>query len=633
MKFIKKSRFAWGLLGLVLLVWPQQSILSNIDLLTEIISTLTSQEYEGRRAGTDGNQKAVQYLVNQLQRLEVPTLPAFEQHLQSFTIFTKMLKNGENSIELKTEGPDGIRFPRFEPIAFSHSGQIENAPIVFAGFGISVPESDPDLRYDDYQSIQAKDKIVLVFTGDPGVGNRQSLFRNPKYMHYRSIHYKLNNAIQHGAKGLLIVQDPLSLENLDQEPELYFNATEGGGNRFDILAGQVQNQWVNAIFQAIFRAIPQRYLPPIPANTLLLQKEIADQQTPFSFELSPLSLDMNVNLTRETGRVANVVGFLEGQDPALKNEIIVLGAHFDHLGWGGSSSMEPDPSPKIHPGADDNASGTALVLDLMAQLKNRPHKRSYLCVFFNAEELGLLGSTHFVENWNALSEEYGKITAMLNFDMIGRFQNEVSIMGVGSAFEWKNYLEELTRQIGTSPERDQLLPMKFQKNAIGSSDHASFIQHKIPALFFTTGAHEDYHRSTDTVSKIDFPSLRKIEYFAEHLVTYLDNPKAVNFDPDSPNDDGGERNRGYGSHLGCVPQFGDGEGVRGITCTRAVPGSPAEKAGIIAGDIIIQLGDIEIKNIYDLSFALKYYRPGDQLILVWKRGEEIFRKEITLVKR
>jgi aminopeptidase YwaD len=574
------------------------------SLMSTSLNILASKEFAGRRPGTLGNEKATNYLTKKLREFGVPEHKFFPNFKQEFTIFTQMKKNGANSFNA-----EGMASANFEPISFSLSGQIIAKEIVFAGFGITIPSSDTELAYDDYQNIDVKNKIVVVLTGDPGTGNTKSLFRDAKYFSYRSVHYKLNNALIHGAKGILFVQDPLSLVDPNIAPNLFFNGEEGGGNRISIVAGNIQHTYLDLLLKKSNKE-----------TTLDLQKIIARAQRPYSFALTNQKASLKVQLKKETGRVSNVVAYLEGSDELLKKEIIVIGAHFDHLGLGGSSSLDPDPSPKIHFGADDNASGTALSLDLLHELMKKPSKRSLAVVFFNAEEQGLLGSKHFVSSWARFAPELGELKAMLNFDMVGRFDQKLSVMGYGSAYEWEQELENLKSVIASSAQANKLLPMAFQETAVGSSDHSSFIENKIPALFFTTGAHADYHRHSDSSEKIKFNEMVKLRYFAHKLAEDLLDGLPLTFDPDIlDNANDNDAGRGYGAHLGCVPEFGQDPSLIGVLCTRATPGSPAEAAGLQAGDIITVIGDIDIKSIYDLAFALRYYRAGDEIILTWQR--------------
>ena len=184
-------------------------------------------------------------------------------------------------------------------------------------------------------------------------------------------------------------------------------------------------------------------------------------------------------------------------------------------------------------------------------------------------------------------------------------------MGVGSSHEWGPVLENL-----------EAYNLKINRvvKSIGSSDHASFLNNRIPAIFFTTGTHDDYHRSSDDTARINFAALGLIGDLAFEVIQRADQLADITYNPDFPNDDNQGGNRGYGAHLGCVPEFGQGDEIVGVQCTKATVGSPAEAAGILPGDVLIHLGEIEIKNIYDLVFVLKFYRPGDRLELKWKRN-------------
>ncbi|ATH09338.1 hypothetical protein BIY24_15735 [Halobacteriovorax marinus] len=568
----------------------------------EAVQYLASDKLEGRKPGTPGNESATIYSIDKMKSFGLKPLAG--SYKQEFTIFTEMVKSGENLF-----GKSGDLEKLFQPISSSLSGKIEKRKMVFAGYGITIPKSDTKLKYDDYKDLDVKDKIVVVMTGDPAIGNMNSPFRHPDYINYRSIFYKLKNAIVHGAAGVIVLNDPLSLENYPEENAPYFNPTEGGGNRFSALAGYVTNKWMNKVLKGK------------SLDTLALQKKIRDTGAPNSFEIEG-SFDMAVNLKKKTGRVSNVVGVLEGSDAELKKEVIVLGAHFDHLGYGGESSMDPHGHGKIHNGADDNASGTALVLKLAKELVAKKPKRTYIFTLFNAEEMGLLGSAHFVDMWARHGEQYGELKAMLNFDMVGRYNEAVSVMGAATSLEWNKLLTPFESKV----------KFTVKKEAVGSSDHASFTAKKIPALFFTTGAHEDYHTSNDTAEKIDYSAMREIEKYSLNLVSSLERSEAPTFNPDYSDGSDSSRPRGYGAHLGCVPEFGQSDDIVGVKCVRASDNSPALKAGIIAGDILIQIGDIEIKSIYDLAFALKYYRAGDKVELAWKRGSETLRKEVTLSK-
>lgn len=593
--FIRK-RFMRQLITFFLAIFV--TFQASATLMETTLKYLASDALMGRKAGTLENQTATEYLATEIKNLGLA--PLGQSYFQEFTIFTRMVKYDANHFVVNGDSAE------FEPIAFSESNDLLDSELVFAGFGISIPANDPKLVYDDYAGLDVKNKIVIVLTGDPGIGNSGSLFRDPTYLNYQSVNYKLSNAQSKGARGVIIVQDPLSITDLSREQAPYFNEQEGGGARFNVLAGMSTN----------------RFMKQIGLDTLVLQKQIAATQLPAS-KILGMKGSLSVHLKKETGRIKNIIGVIKGTDPSLSKEVIVLGAHMDHLGLGGQSSMEPNRSPKIHNGADDNASGTAMVLDLASRLIKSNPKRTIVIAFFNAEEEGLLGSKQFVQSWPQFEAEYGTIYAMLNFDMVGRFDKKVSLMGTGTAFEWSQILSNMSSTI----------PLEISKTAVGSSDHFSFMEGKIPALFFTTGAHSDYHRASDDADKIDFTSMKKIADFAQTLTQKISGDEVITFDPDSLQGQDPGRNRGYGAHLGCVPMFGQPDTVVGVYCTRASPNSPAEAAGIVDGDIVVGIGDVEIKNIYDLVFALKYYRSGDVVELRFMRNNVLIKKTITLTTK
>ena len=621
---MKKSSF------LIVLILSKLVFSASADtsFLQNTVNYLSSTKLEGRRAGAPGNELAVDFVEKTFKDAGLATLD--ESYQEGFTIFTEMIKNGDNQVLITS----GEMEKSFEPISYSLSGDVKASEVAFVGYGISIPKNDPKIKYDDYEGLDVTDKIVIVLTGDPGVKNPKSPFRDTDYMSYRSIHYKLKNAINNGAKGILIVNDPLSMENYPQESAPVFNPTEGGGDRFNIIAGYVTNLWVNNFVLK-------------NKDTKTLQETITKTEKPNSFFTSA-KMDLSVHLKKKTGRVSNVVAVVPGADPTLKNEVVVVGAHLDHLGFGGESSMEQSSliensnksklqklvmkykvalatvekaQGKIHPGADDNASGTATVLKLALDLKDKKLKRTFVFVLFNAEEEGLLGSASFVENWQSHIEKYGNIVAMLNYDMVGRYSNEVSLMGVNSGLEWKNILNPLMTD----------LKFELKNEAVGSSDHASFLAKKIPALFFTTGAHPDYHTSRDTADKINFTAMESIENYSLSLIDQLEN-STITFNKDYTDGQEENRPRGYGAHLGCVPEFGQPDTVKGVICTRASVDSPAEKAGIQPNDVLIQIGDIEVTSVYDLAFALKYYRAGDEIELTWLRNGVAMKAKIILAR-
>ncbi len=579
-----------------ILTFLMTSLCFASDTHEAIIKYLASDKLEGRKPGQTGNELAQKYLETKFQSYGLEVLD--KSYFQEFTIFTEMKKKGENSL---TSNGNKISF---EPIAYSLSGESLNTKAVFAGYGISIPGNDPKLKYDDYNGIDVTDKVVIVMTGDPGIGNPKSKFRDPDYQNYSSLFYKLKNAITKGAKGIILINDPLTLEITNTSDRVTFNGSEGGGSRFSIISGKASVKEIDNLFKS--------------KDLLEIQKTISKTQKPASFE-SQITMDLKVSLKKETGRISNIVALKHGKN----KEVIVIGAHMDHLGFGGESSMDQTRLGEIHNGADDNASGTAAVLKIAEHFSKIETNKTLAFVLFNAEEMGLLGSSHFVEMWNGrYKNTYGEMKAMLNLDMVGRYNKEVSVMGTDS---FKN------TSILASPN-NRAFNYTLKKEAVGSSDHAVFMNAKVPSLFITTGAHDDYHRPSDTEEKIHYPALKDITNYSISLVQSLNSSNQIAWNENYSSGNQGGRNRGYGASLGCVPEFGQSDDIIGVVCVKASPGSPAELAGIKPQDILVQIGDIDVKSIYDLAFALKYYRAGDTVEIAWKRNQTLMKQTIVLAK-
>jgi hypothetical protein len=335
---------------------------------------------------------------------------------------------------------------------------------------------------------------------------------------------------------------------------------------------------------------------------------------------TPPQVTVAADIRRESRVTANIAGLLEGTDPILKREMIVVGAHMDHLGMGGVHSLADGRTPAIHPGADDNASGTVGVLELAAYFarpENRP-RRSLLFVCFSGEERGLLGSAYYIKH---PLRPLADTIAMLNMDMIGRMRaGRVSVIGVGTSPAWGPLLDRLAPRSGLDVTRDD--------GGFGGSDHQSFAAQKIPVLFYFTGLHSDYHRPTDTPDKIDAVGATKILALvartASAIAALPERPAYQEVAVAAPG-----RSRARAS-LGTIPEYG--AGVVGVLLGGVRPGSPADQAGLKAGDILIGLGGKTIRNIEEYTAALGAFAPGETVELIVKRGAETLTLKATLAE-
>jgi peptidase M28-like protein/PDZ domain-containing protein len=321
----------------------------------------------------------------------------------------------------------------------------------------------------------------------------------------------------------------------------------------------------------------------------------------------------------------NVVAIIPGISPALRGEVVVIGAHYDHLGMGGFGALDPDSTGRVHNGADDNASGTAALLEIGRILAHRRPARTVVLVAFSGEELGTLGSSYFVQH--PRPEPIDSLYAMLNLDMVGRLRNaRLLALGAATAKEFPALLDSLN-----TPSRFDL---RASGDGWGPSDHAVFFATRHPVLHFFTDLHEDYHRSTDDWNKLNVRGIAQVAQFVANLGLALANRTGPLTFVDAPRPQASAGGSGYGAYLGTIPDMSggvpDGQGVK-ITGVRA--GSPAEQAGLVAGDVITAIGEKQIGNLYDMTDALRSHQPGDTVVIVSKRDGVERRATTVLGKR
>jgi len=543
------------------------------------IRALASPDMEGRGAGTKGLTRA-EHMIEKRYK-EVHLDPAgVNGYEQPFSVITGARLKSDNHCTVHT--PDGKKDLKaeqdFVPFSFSSSGSVA-APVVFAGYGATADE----FHYDDYGDLEVKDKIVVVLRYEPSGFAEKS--GNHGLTTHSQLITKAINARNHGAKALIVLNGKLG----DGEEDLLtrFGSVSGPEN-VGIVMAQVKNATADAWFQAAGKSLKDA------------QDQINSTTKPASFAF-PDSLHVLLNIDIETTRatINNVLAWLPGQT----DEYVIVGAHYDHLGRGNFDSLAPSQIGQIHPGADDNASGTAGVLELARLLapQRGQLKRSILFMNFSGEELGLLGSAAWVKN---PTRPLAKAVAMINMDMIGRIKDDkVYIGGVGTGSTFKTVLEQA--------QKDAPFKIEYSAGGYSSSDHTSFVTKKIPVLFFFSGLHSDYHKPSDTWDKINGTSAAKLLDMVESVTVQLasaqDPPAFQVVAEDKPPAGGG--GGGYGPYFGSIPDFGQVE--TGVKFSDVKPNSPAAKAGLKAGDILIQFGDKPIKNLYDFTDALRRSKVGD----------------------
>jgi Zn-dependent M28 family amino/carboxypeptidase len=557
------------------------------------IKTLSAPVMEGRGAGTKGIALAANMIEQRYRTLGIQ--PAGTKgYFQPFTVITgARLKPGNRLEVVSGASKKDLKLNQdFVPFSFSASGEI-TGPIVFAGYGATATE----FGYDDYAHVDVKDKIVVILRYEPSGFAAKS--GHSGLTEHSQLIKKAINARNHGAKAVILINGKLG----DGEEDVLTRfGSVNGPEDVGIVIVQVKNAAADAWFAAAGKAFAG------------VQNQINTSTNPESFDFPAnvrVSLKVNVESTRAA--VSNVLAYIPGKT----DEYIIIGAHYDHLGYGNVDSLAPSQIGQIHPGADDNASGTAGVLELarlFAPMKGKL-ERGILFADFAGEELGLLGSAEWVKEPTLPID---KADAMINMDMIGRIKDEkVYIGGTGTGANFKSVLDD---------EKGKF-PFSFEYSASGysASDHTSFVARKIPVLFFFSGLHSDYHKPSDTWDKINAPDAAKLLDFIDDVAMKLDSePERVAFvtvNEDRPSGGGGGGG-GYGPYFGSIPDFG--EETKGVKFSDVRPGSPAAKAGFKAGDVLVQFGDKPINNLYDFTDALQRSKVGDVVeVKVLREGKPV----------
>ena len=435
------------------------------------INYLASDELKGRFSGSEEIYMVAKYIRSEFEKHGLT--PAFgDSYIQEFPFIAGIEMTGKNELAFYVSGDESSLKLKdeFIPAPFSGSGVV-NAQLVFAGYGISAQK----LEYDDYAGLDVKDKIVLVMRSQPEYNVPHS-----KFDEYASLRYKATVARDKGAAGIIFVNGYLPENEADKLVEFKYDraaAVEG----FPIV--QVKRSFVDKLFESQKLSFEE------------YQKKMIEDIKPASFEFENVKTKVATGI-KEIEKISwNVAAILEGNDSELKNEYVVVGGHFDHLGMGETGSLYMGAEPMIHNGADDNASGTTGVLEIAEKFASEKSKlkRSMLFVGFSGEELGLLGLSFFANNPPV---ETKQMVTMINLDMVGRLnsKNELIVYGTGTSSNWKNLLNE---------KNTYSLALTFNDEGYGPSDQSSFYGKDIPVLFFFTGTHSDYHKPSDDADKIN----------------------------------------------------------------------------------------------------------------------------------
>ncbi len=645
--------------------------------LKEHVSYLASEKLEGRRTGTPGAQEAAGYVAREFMRLRLrpggntPTDDLSEKsYLQEFPYVASVSLGAGNAltatrrVEPGAQGtPMAIDFKVGEdwmPLGFGTNAKVEGG-LVFVGHGIT----DAAQNHDDYKGAAVKDRVALAFAGTPDGDNPHGRFTRAG-----EPRFKAAAARAAGARALVLIAAEEKFADDRASRLRYDNSGGDAGLPVAVMSRQaaakvlgLADVSVLAEFEKAVRAAGQTATP------FALNGEAVRQ----------VVVSLKTDVVRRNAPAANVVGILEGSDPKLKSEVVVVGAHYDHLGRGGEGSGSLGREGDVHYGADDNASGTAGLIEL-ARIFSREReqmRRTVVFVAFGGEEEGLIGSSFYVQN---PARPLGQTVAMLNMDMVGRLRGDVlNVGGVGTASEWRSIVEAENKVYAVTldssitggasePKKEEAKPggdnvkvseegrhagaivvtgsngraavtatpserfaLRLSEDGYGPSDHSAFYARRVPVLFFFTGSHEDYHKPSDTAERVNYEGEARVLAFVRDLVYEIQSRDerptyAV------AKSEANTRSTGFKVSLGTVPSYGDS--TDGLKLDAVREGSPAAAAGLRAGDKIVKLAGRDVRNVYDYTQALSEMKAGQEYeVEVLREGQRLSMKITPAARR
>lgn len=531
------------------------------DSVYKHVAVLAHDSLEGRRVGEIGEWKAATYIITAFQQIGLRPGGDDGDWRQGFE-FVKQVKLGEAN-RLAVNGTQVNLQEHFEPFPQSATTTFAFDEVIPVGFGIT----DEGGFYDDYESLDVSGKAVLIARYAP---EDTAAYPHTDFNKYSSITDKIRNAIDHGVAGVFFYTPP--------------------------------NQDDTLVMQSGARMTPKD-VPIIFVRRAALESLGIDPLNPGPFSARG---ETELIAVRDTGY--NVVGLL----PCATDTTVIIGAHYDHLGWGGpgSGSRYLGEEPRIHNGADDNGSGTSALIELARYFASRRHHihHSMAFVAFSGEEAGMLGSSHY----SRTMPEDQHVRMMINMDMIGRLREQdkgLAIFGTGTATQFASFFDTLT---------NDRIKLTSKESGTGPSDHTAFYNRGIPVLHFFTGAHNDYHKPEDDVELIDADGIARVTEIITGIVEHFDaTPEPLGFLKTKSEEQG---RMSFSVTLGIMPDYISE--VKGLRIDGVSPGRPGERAGLTEGDVIVKMGDYVIDDIYAYMNVLGKFRKGDSIVVVVERDGE-----------
>jgi hypothetical protein len=584
--------------------------------LTADVAWLADDARQGRRAGSQAGRDAGQWIAARLESLGLE--PAGESGwTQSLEVGLPARNDGASSVRIV----DGVELggsALVQPL-FCSAGGAAHGPLAWGGYGITNAEPS----WDDYAHARKNGAlhgaVVLIVRGTPPVPSAASeaspavapgsenVQAGPGWGNAGSLFSKVMNAKRLGAVAVLIAPHPSEVD----EPIPTFDAARSA-------QASIPCAFINV---AVARRLEPAY------DALVASLEAGQGPTAFRPTTAPI-VELKADVVREKGEAWNVLGLLRGADAS---RTIVVGAHYDHLGLGGDGSLAPGAMGEVHNGADDNASGTAVALEMARELAAGPRPAcNVLFALWSAEELGLLGSEHWAKHPTVPLDS---VVANLNLDMVGRAgDGKLAVLGVGTAAPLEGWVREAGAAAGLEVD------ISLSGQGVGGSDHMTFLKRQLPAVHFFSGVHPDYHKPSDDTPGFEADGARRVAALGVELVRRMaEAPRAALAYVDPPLSDEqreSERQRlgaGWRVWFGTVPEYSY-EGP-GLLLAGTSEGSPAERAGLLAGDLVRKVGEVDVETIYDFMHALQIYKPGDVVRTQFERDGKLQEVAVTLATR
>jgi hypothetical protein len=650
---------------LVLSQQPAGELSPSTERVRAHIEYLASDKLEGRRTGSAGANLAAEYIAREFSRyglrrsigydtagMSILEADSPNRYLQKFP-YVASVDLGDNNLFLVNPGrADDITHyavrEDWMPLGFSSTARVQKAEYQFVGYGITAAEP----KYDSYAGRKMTNTVAVALSGTPDADNPHGLFGR-----YEDVRWKAIAARNAGAKALLVIARE---ENLKDDRLAQLNYDNSGDAGLPVVV--ISHNLAGRLFGS---GDSKKTLAMLEEQAKADQNSNSAEATTKNQAFKGVTVSLATDIVRHEVSAANVVGIRDGSDPTLKNEFIVIGAHYDHLGLGGEGSLAPRQG-EIHHGADDNASGTAGMLELarlFASLEFRP-RRSIVFIAFSGEEEGLLGSNYYV---NHPIVPLANTVAMINMDMIGRMKdNKLIIGGVGTASGWREVLAaanapermkvsvapgaaaEVPRPISTTARIEvpvvsgsngnPVVSLSFEKSfdltlnedGFGPSDHSSFYAKQVPVLFLWTGTHDDYHKPSDTAEKINYSDEARLLGLVARVIHAIDSNEKRPVYTVAKSDSTG-RAMGFRVYLGTIPNYA--ETNDGLLLDGVRDDSPAAKAGLKAGDKIVKLAGHDVRNIRDYTYSLGEMKAGQEYEIELMRGGERLKLVITPAAR